>query len=474
MSFFRKVNFSWSISDDASDRVKIEETLNTLRHLNDRLETIIPSSSRTDSGADLTRRLVGLKMLSITAEPTELRTIGEITATQGARAEFYQQIHNAAMLKAMRLEGVISQSELQGAVLDEQVLVVGPLTPPRGKQTRTLCRLRTGRFRSLGRTDAVFRFPARRGCTAPPPTDRHSRGPPQAGGTTLLQDTPQLPRLHPLQPQPLRPGLLPPDFCGPNRESIPLYSLLPTTSRRDLAGPFGMHKRIISRSAMPTLEGRYRLAHAVAGAVLSLLSGAWVHKSLCSWNILLFRSESRPGGGGGGSVIDFARPLIVGFGVSRRERPGEVTVDTRDPDSPLRLWQHPDLLRGSSGAHVRFRPKHDVYALGLVLFEIAMWQDLPSFDVTTTSSTTSSTGSSNSSGDNGREDRDLHAYLLNYSAVVAHRMGTAYRDAMMACLDDESRWDEEAGGQGQGQDGRMALVFEDEVVARLLLCVEGV
>lgn len=205
-----------------------------------------------------------------------------------------------------------------------------------------------------------------------------------------------------------------PDSADPNREPIPLYSLLPTTSRRNLA-PFGMNKRI-SRNTLPTLEERYRPAHAIADAVFSLLSVSWVHKRLCSWNILLFRSQGG-GAGAGASTIDFTRPLVVGFGVSRRETQGEATVDTRDPDSPLRPWQHPDL-RGS--AHVRFQPKYDVYALGLVLFEIAMWQDLPSFD--------------------GRED--LLAHVLNHSAVVAHRMGTTYRDAVMACLEDEFRWDE--------------------------------
>lgn len=138
VSSFRKVNFSWWISDDVSDRVKIEETLKTLRDLNGRLESILPSSSRADNGADLTRRLVGLKMLSITAEPTELRTIGKIAAIQAGRAELYQRIHNAAMLKAMRLERGVSQSELQRVVLEEKMLAA-PHTPTRGKQTRILC-----------------------------------------------------------------------------------------------------------------------------------------------------------------------------------------------------------------------------------------------------------------------------------------------------------------------------------------------
>jgi hypothetical protein len=438
VSFFRKVSFGWSVSEDVSDKAKVEEALKTLRDLNDRLESILPSSHRADNGADITRRVVGLKMLAVAAEPIELRSIGEALAAPSGHVDLYREIHNAAMIKAKRLEGGISQSELKGIVLEESMLV-GPQAPTQGTQTRTLCKLR-----SDGSTVLV------EGTHYPEyisDTDMQLLHQRIASLAVLLKLAGHpyfktLPSCHGYVRYSHRQfGLVYsiPDSADANREPIPLYSLLPTTSRRDLT-PFGMTKRI-SRNSLPTLEDRYRLAHALADGVLSLLSVSWVHKSLCSWNILLFRQQ-------GTSTIDFSRPLIVGFGVSRREKQDEVTIDTRDPDSPLRLCQHPGL-RGSS--HVRFQPKHDIYSLGLVLFEIAMWQDLPSFDSP------------------GRED--LQAYVLNYSAVVAHRMGTTYRDAMMACLDDDFRWDE-AGAPGE--EGRMALVFADEVVARLLLCVEGV
>ncbi|KAL8399970.1 hypothetical protein RB594_000393 [Gaeumannomyces avenae] len=445
VSFFRKVNFGWSISDDMCDRVKIEETLKTLRDLNDRLESILPPlpSRAENNGTDLTRRLVSLKMLSITAEPTELRTIGEITGTQTGRgAELYQQIYNAATLKAMRLEGGVPPLELQSVILEENTLVTSPQTPAtQGKHnTRTLRKLQTDGSTSTVLVEEI-QFP-----DSLPDADIQLLHQRVATLAVLLKLAGQpyfktLPGCHGyIRYSHSHLGLVYslPQPADPSRDPISLYSLLPTTSRRDLA-PFGMNKRI-SRNTLPTLEERYRLAHAIADGVLSLLSVSWVHKSLCSWNVLLFRSSQ----GGSANRIDFARPLITGFGVSRPEKQGEVTVDTRDRDSPLGLWQHQDL-RGS--AHVRFRPKHDIHALGLVLFEIAMWQDLPSFD--------------------GRGD--LLTAVLNLSTVVAHRMGATYRDAMMACLEDELRWDER-GIQGQGG---MALVFANEVVARLLLCFAG-
>ncbi|KAL8304169.1 hypothetical protein RB597_004552 [Gaeumannomyces tritici] len=447
VSFFRKVNFSWSFSDDTSDRLKIEQTLATLKNLNDSLESILPppSSRVGNNGIDLTRKIINLKMLSMTAHPTELRAIGRTTAAHaGNGGELYEQIRNAATLKAMHEEGV-PQSDLQSVVIEEKMLVTSPGTPYtqwQHKHTRTMYQLQTNGPASTVLVEGT-QFP-----DSLPDADIQLLHRRIATLAFLLKLAGQpyfktLPHCHGyVRHSHTKFSLVYylPDWADPSRDPVPLFSLLPNNNKRDLAA-FGMGKRISRSTPLPTLEERYRLAHAIADAVLSLLGVSWVHKSICSWNVLLFRSSQ----GGGASKTDFARPVITGFGVSRREKLSEDTVDTRDRDSPLGLWQHPDLRRD---AHTRFQHRHDIHALGLVLFEIAMWQDLPSFD----------TGG------------DLLRRVLNCSDFVAHRMGTTYRDAMMACLEDESRWEETG---VQGQEGGMALVFAEEVVVRLLICVEG-
>ena len=80
-NFFCKVNFGWPFSSDVSGKVKLEEALKTLRDLNDRLEMILLSSNPSGNGAGVTRRLVSLKMLSVAAKLTELRSIGEAMVT---------------------------------------------------------------------------------------------------------------------------------------------------------------------------------------------------------------------------------------------------------------------------------------------------------------------------------------------------------------------------------------------------------
>ncbi|KAF5227596.1 hypothetical protein FAUST_11666 [Fusarium austroamericanum] len=385
--FFRKVNFGWSLSNDVSDKLKIEEAVKMLKDLNDNLELILPTYNQGENGTGLAARLISLKLLSIAAEPTELRNIGETMGKQAAHVELYQAIHTAAMIKAKRLEGGSSPSELQQMALDLG-MIVGPQVPSKGIQTRALCKMVSDG--SVVLTEAT-QYPE-----SLPDTEIEVLKERIAGLALLLK----------LAGQPYFKAL-PSYSADPTREPTSLYSLLPTTSRKNF-DKFGMTKRL-SRNTLPTLEERYRLAHALSDGNLSLLSVSWLHKSLCSWNVLLFRSRTSQG------TIDFDKPLIVGFGVSRREKPEEVTIDTRDLNSPLQLWQHPDLC-GST--HVRFQPKYDLYSLGLILFEIAMWQDLPRFE------------------GNG----------------------------------DLQRWDE-ASAPGEGT---MALAFANDVVAKLLLCVEGV
>jgi hypothetical protein len=156
--------------------------------------------------------------------------------------------------------------------------------------------------------------------------------------------------------------------------------------------------------------------------------------------VLLYHDAARGG-------LDFSRPHLAGFGVARRGGAEERTVDTRDGESPLGLWLNPELRR-AGGEHVRARRRHDVYSLGLVLFEIGMWQDLSVFD------------------DGGAAGRDLHAEVVRVcSARMAHKMGVAYRNAVVACLDSDDLW--MGGDEDEDGDDGFVQTFLDKVVLEL-------
>jgi hypothetical protein len=157
-----------------------------------------------------------------------------------------------------------------------------------------------------------------------------------------------------------------------------------------------------------------------------------MHKTINSRNVALY--NARPAstlptsasfaGTGLTSRLNFCSPQLLGFGLARRERPGERTVDLREGgNSPWRYWLHPKLR--AKAEHRRFERQFDVYALGVVLFEIGMWQDAHYY----------------SSGEAGIGPDEFRRRLVHVCArEMAHRMGETYKAAVMACLDGDEVW----------------------------------
>jgi serine/threonine protein kinase len=110
------------------------------------------------------------------------------------------------------------------------------------------------------------------------------------------------------------------------------------------------------------IQNRLEIAKCLANAIFDLHSVQWLHKSINSDNILLFKQRSASGK----MTFDWSRPYIVGFGTSRH-----IHFATRGVPQPLR-WQervytHPDR---QSDELVTFRKAFDIYSLGVVLLEI--------------------------------------------------------------------------------------------------------
>ncbi|KAL7817820.1 prion-inhibition and propagation domain-containing protein [Trichoderma gracile] len=127
----------------------------------------------------------------------------------------------------------------------------------------------------------------------------------------------------------------------------------------------------------PDLDARVRLARTLAVALWSLHSLDWLHKSLCSSNILFFPSAFSASGlsptAAAALVPDVERPYLAGFAASRPELDVALSVAPRNP-SIEELHRHPASLRG--GAHIK---PFDIYSFGLVLLEIGLWKVLQTY-----------------------------------------------------------------------------------------------
>lgn len=106
--------------------------------------------------------------------------------------------------------------------------------------------------------------------------------------------------------------------------------------------------------------------------------------------------------------------------------------------------------RSAGEQHRRFEQRFDIFSLGVVLFEIGMWQDAHYY--------------SSSESASGTAAGEFRRRLLHVCArEMAHRMGESYKAAVMACLDGDEIWTGARGfGEGQGED-EDEMQVDDEV-----------
>jgi serine/threonine protein kinase len=130
----------------------------------------------------------------------------------------------------------------------------------------------------------------------------------------------------------------------------------------------------------PDLGDRFKLAHTLAVALWSLHSLDWLHKSLCSSNILFFPStfsaSATRATAAAASIPDISNPFLLGFDASRPDSMGEMSVASKNP-AASDLHRHPSSLNGMS--RKPYCKSFDIYSLGLILLEIGLWKVLQAF-----------------------------------------------------------------------------------------------
>lgn len=100
-----------------------------------------------------------------------------------------------------------------------------------------------------------------------------------------------------------------------------------------------------------------------------------------------------------------------------------------ETDDFKRLYQHPDRQTpGLDGRIVRFGIRHDMYSLGIVLLELAVWRQVQRIDDPELRRIM-------------RQDifnpQELHATLVQLvKRTLGGMLGSKYADAVLCCLQD--------------------------------------
>ncbi|KAF2190936.1 hypothetical protein K469DRAFT_359701 [Zopfia rhizophila CBS 207.26] len=136
--------------------------------------------------------------------------------------------------------------------------------------------------------------------------------------------------------------------------------------------PISLHSLLTEVSETPSLTERIQLATRLSETIERLHAVNWLHKGLRSANILFFSDCGIDG-------IDFNLPYISGFDYSRPAMNDDMTE--KPPENAASdIYRHPRVQgsgnRDSIGGVGGFKKSHDLYALGVILLEIAYWKPI--------------------------------------------------------------------------------------------------
>lgn len=167
-----------------------------------------------------------------------------------------------------------------------------------------------------------------------------------------------------------------------------------------------------------SLGTRFQVAKAIAQSIGSFHADGWVHKSVCSQSVVFFKDRTT-------KSLMLESPYLVDFGYSRPEE-GRTYARSYQATNRSTLYLHPDRPR------MTFTKLHDVYALGVVLLEIATWKVARDHFESAIGNLDRATAEINK-----EEVREKFESIARRS--IPYHMGVAYMEAVVACLDDTFR-----------------------------------
>lgn len=180
--------------------------------------------------------------------------------------------------------------------------------------------------------------------------------------------------------------------------------------------PHSLHGIILQSSDRPWRLGlRFKIALFLATTLNDLMLDTWTHKNISSHSLVFFRNFDS-------ETLRDGEAYLVNFGETRLQ--GDTTMRRYDGDAAKDLYRHPQIQHDNRLPVGRV---HDIYSLGVVLLEIALWQTAQSIISKAISEPNRRTA------DNIRKK-----YMEIAKEEVPHRMGVGYLNAVLACVSPQN------------------------------------
>ena len=213
-----------------------------------------------------------------------------------------------------------------------------------------------------------------------------------------------------------------PSFAAPEEEPVLLRTMLDEAFKSD-------------QPAVPDLNIRLSLAKSLAIALYQLQCAGWIHRKISSYNILFFRDKVT-------REPDLGRPFLGEWQYSRPDAAEDrvsagrgISEGTWSLNSigDLGIYTHPNRLeRPKRYGFQPYRRHYDVYSLGVILVELAFWE--PVISLLDPSTQTNMEQLEPYEGE--QQGWTWRKTILEVvRREMGSEMGSLYREAALACLD---------------------------------------
>ena len=151
-----------------------------------------------------------------------------------------------------------------------------------------------------------------------------------------------------------------PSYLRPSSPASPLSLRRPTT----------LHTLLHALRDPIDLGARFTLAKQLLATIHVIHACGFTHKNIRPSSILFLPAESSDRKGPSKSRrVALAKPYLMGWGINTEE-------PDKDHEREKAIYSHPTHLRHPARLYI---PAFDVFALGIVLLEIGLWQSADSF-----------------------------------------------------------------------------------------------